>query len=46
MSFETKLDILFERAPDTIWYDEGGETLRDAIMRIYDEEKDRNEPPK
>lgn len=40
MTFEEKLDKLFEDAIDvldTIWYTDG-ETLRDAILRIYEEE--------
>ncbi len=41
MNFEMELDELFKYAidvQDTIWYSET-ETLRDAIMRIYLEEK-------
>jgi len=41
MSFESELDELFnssECIEDTIWYSKF-ETLRDAIMRIYNEEK-------
>ena len=37
--FEAELDFLFDNAidvEDTIWFDET-ETLRDAIMRIYEE---------
>lgn len=43
MTFEDDLDKLFAEAigiDDTIWYS-NGETLRDAIMRIYIKEMRR-----
>ncbi len=42
MTFEEKLDFLFEHTiviDDTIWYS-NGETLRDAVLRIYGESID------